>query len=155
MANNLIKRKEKATQGPLDFMRTGLDDLFDNFFREFDFAPSSLARSSSFIPRMDITGNDKEYKISAELPGLSKENVDIELNEDMLTVKGEKKSEIKEEESGRYHVERSYGTFSRTVRLPNDIDVDSVSADFKDGVLNITLPKSKEAKEKSKKIQIK
>lgn len=155
MAGNLIKRKQHATGSPLDFMRTGLDDLFDDFFKEFDFAPGALSRTSSFVPSMDITGDDKQYNISAELPGLSKDNVEIELNDDMLTIKGEKKSETKQQDQGRYHIERSYGTFSRTVRLPNDIDIDAVSADFKDGVLKITLPKSKEAKEKSKKIQIK
>lgn len=152
MAGNLMKRKDRA---PLDFMRTGLDDLFDDFFKEFDFTPTALGRTNGFVPRMDITGNDNEYKISAELPGLEKDDVQIDLHDDMLTVKGEKKSEIKEEDKGRFHLERTYGSFSRTIRLPNDVDAEKVDAEFKNGVLNITLPKSKQAKDKAKKIQIK
>jgi len=101
------------------------------------------------MPTVDIEEGDQAYHITAELPGLKREDVKITLQEGVLTIQGERKQE-KEEQGRRFHrVERSYGTFVRSFALPDVVDEGKVSAEFKDGVLHIRLPKSEKAKPKS------
>jgi HSP20 family protein len=109
------------------------------------------------VVRWDVAETDDAVKISADLPGLTEKDIDVSVAEGVLTIKGEGKTETETDEKDKhYHrVERSYGAFERAMSLPNDVDESKIAADFKNGVLEITLPKKPEAKKKAKKIQVK
>jgi HSP20 family protein len=102
---------------------------------------------------MNVSETDKEINITAELPGVSQNDVDLSLDEDVLTIRGEKKFEQKDEKENFHFVERSYGTFQRSVRLSFPVDPEQVKASFENGVLTVTLPKTGR-QERSRKIQI-
>jgi len=93
-------------------------------------------------PHVDISDKGKELKVSVELPGMDKDDVEVNLDDNALTIRGEKKSEETEEKEGYYMSERSYGAFQRIIPLPVEVDPEKVKAKFKKGVLNIVLPKS-------------
>lgn len=118
--------------------------LMDELFR--DWRPAS--RALACVPAMDVHENDARYTITVELPGTRKEDVQVELSEGMLTIRGEKKSEREETKERRRYVERSYGAFSRSFTLPPDANGDRLDASFKDGILTIAIPKTEESKPK-------
>jgi len=145
-------------------MRPGEDDLtlgalqrrmnrmFDDFFG--DFGHSGLS-TMQFVPRVDISETEKEIKVTAELAGLDEKDVEITLHDDVLTIKGEKKEEHQEKNERLFVSERSYGSFSRSIVLPETIQQDKINAVFKKGVLTLTLPKAPAEETKAKKIEIK
>ncbi|MBF0343802.1 MAG: Hsp20/alpha crystallin family protein [Nitrospirae bacterium] len=139
-------KKRQETEHPLLVM----NDLFRNFLSDFGVEPFTR-----FNPSVNITESDKEIKVSAELPGMDEKDIDVSITQDSLTIKGEKKEEKQEEATGYYHVERSYGAFSRTIPLPCELDHNKIEASFKKGVLVITLPKTAEACKEKRKITIK
>jgi HSP20 family protein len=104
------------------------------------------AASGRLAPSVDISEDDGNYIVTAELPGTKREDVTVELEDDVLTIRGEKKNEREEKKEKRRFVERSYGTFSRSFTLPANADAEKVSASFKDGVLTVTIGKRPEAK---------
>jgi HSP20 family protein len=109
---------------------------------------------AEWSPLVDITEDDKEYVIKAEIPAMKKEDIKINVHEDVLTITGERKYE-KEEKGKKYHrVERSYGSFMRSFTLPEDADGTKVNAEYKDGVLSVHLQKSEKAKPKSIEIKV-
>ncbi|TAJ07986.1 MAG: Hsp20/alpha crystallin family protein [Nitrospirae bacterium] len=109
---------------------------------------------AEWAPLVDITEDDKEYLIKAELPEVKKEDIKLTVDEDVLTITGERKYE-KEEKGKKYHrVERAYGSFMRSFTLPEDADASKVSADCKDGLLKVHLPKSEKAKPKSIEVKV-
>ena len=109
---------------------------------------------AEWAPLVDITEDDKEYLIKAELPEVKKEDIKLTVDEDVLTITGERKYE-KEEKGKKYHrVERAYGSFMRSFTLPEDADGSKVSADCKDGLLKVHLPKSEKAKPKSIEVKV-
>ena len=123
----------------------------------FDVEPAWRPASSfSFAaPAIDMSEDEKVYKISAELPGIDAKDIDVSVSGDMLVLKGEKRQE-KEETDRDYHFsERSYGSFQRSFELPSSVDRNKIAADFSKGVLTITLPKTAEAQQPAKKIEIK
>jgi HSP20 family protein len=144
--------------------RSEMDRLFDRFGsgfcfpslrRMFDIEPASRSSFSFSMPAIDMSEDEKAYKISAELPGIDAKDIDLSLSGDMLVLKGEKRQE-KEEKDKNYHFsERAYGSFQRAFDLPASIDRNQVSADFTKGVLTITLPKTAEAQKPQKKIDVK
>ena len=146
--------------------RSEMDRLFDRFSsgfgfpslrRMFDVEPAWRPASSfSFAaPAIDMSEDEKVYKISAELPGIDAKDIDVSISGDMLVLKGEKRQE-KEETDRDYHFsERSYGSFQRSFELPSSVDRNKIAADFSKGVLTITLPKTAEAQQPAKKIEIK
>jgi HSP20 family protein len=142
--------------------RGEMDRLFDRFGfpslrRMFDIEPSWRSASSfSFsAPAIDMSEDEKVYKISAELPGIDAKDIDVSVSGDTLVIKGEKRQE-KEGKDKNYHFsERAYGSFQRSFQLPSSVDRDKVAADFSKGVLTITLPKTAEAQKPQKKIEIK
>jgi HSP20 family protein len=104
---------------------------------------------ADWMPSVDISESDAEYTITGELPGVSKNDVSVTVQNGMLTIQGERRHEA-EEKGKRYHrVECSYGSFMRSFRVPDDADADRVKAEFKDGMLNISLPKTEKAKAKT------
>ena len=106
----------------------------------------------SWAPNVDIAENPDSYEIHAELPGMREEDINLTLNNNVLTISGEKKREINEEKDNFVRVERSYGKFERSFSLPNNIVTDRVAANYSDGVLKITLPKAEEAKSRTIKV---
>ena len=106
-------------------------------------------------PAVDMSEDEKAYKITAELPGVEAKDVEVSLSGDMLMFKGEKHQEKEEKDKNYYLCERSYGAFQRSFQLPDGIDRDKVAADFAKGVLTITLPKTPQAQKQSKKIEVK
>ena len=142
--------------------RSEMDRLFDRFGsgfgfpslrRMFDIEPRSAFTFS--VPAIDMSEDEKAYKISAELPGIDAKDIDVSVTGDMLVLKGEKRQE-KEEKDKNYHFsERTYGSFQRAFELPASVDRNHVSADFAKGVLTITLPKTVGAQKPVKKIEVK
>ena len=137
-------------------------DLFRGWspFREYGALPSRLARffgeggqqvpfTGRFAPSVDIAEDDDRYVITVELPGSKKEDVTVEMNDRVLTIRGEKRNEREEKKEQSRWVERSYGSFSRSFTLPPNAVADRVKAEFKDGVLTIEVPKAEEAKPKA------
>ena len=109
---------------------------------------------ADWAPLVDIAEDEKEYVIKAELPEVTKDDVNVSLQEGVLTITGERKFE-KEEKGKKYHrVERAYGSFARSFSLPEDADATKVQAEFKDGVLKVHLPKSEKAKPKSVEVKV-
>nr|ADI87696.1 molecular chaperone [uncultured Nitrospirae bacterium MY2-3C] len=149
-----IGRKRQEAEHPLQAIQRDISDLLRDVWGNFGVAPFG-GQLGGFEPRINVTEDDKEVRVSAELPGLDDKDIDLSLTKDSLTIKGEKKEEKEEKGTGYYHVERSYGAFSRTVPLPCEIDQDKVEASFKKGVLVVTLPKTAEACKEKKKITIK
>ena len=122
-------------------------DFFDRFFGAFDVSVPFF-EEREWVPAFDVSESDKELIIKAEIPGMDKKDINITVSDGMLTIKGEKKHEKKEESEHYHRVERRYGAFSRTVRLPREVKAAKVDATYKDGVLSIKLPKSEAAKPK-------
>ncbi|GKS60105.1 molecular chaperone [Nitrospira sp.] len=109
---------------------------------------------TEWSPLVDITEDEKEYLIKAELPEVKKEDIKVSVHDDVMTISGERKYE-KEEKGKKYHrVERAYGSFMRSFTLPEDADATKVSADCKDGILRVRLPKTEKAKAKSVEIKV-
>ena len=108
---------------------------------------------AALVPHMDVSETDTELRISAELPGVAEKDVEVTLHEDVLTIRGEKKFERTDERENFHFVERSYGTFQRSLRIPYPVNPDEVQASFDRGVLTVTLPKS-QPQEKSRRIEV-
>ena len=141
---------------PFGAIRDELDRLFDELWHEFDIAPTRKAGGSrgEFALRVDLSETDEEFRVTAELPGLDEKDFEVSLEGDVLTIKGEKKLEKREEQKGYTHVETSSGCFHRAFRLPLEVDPDSVTASYKKGVLTVTLPKPPEAQRQARAIPI-
>jgi HSP20 family protein len=112
-------------------------------------------RTKRCHPANRCSRDDKELRISAELPGLNENEIDVSLSRDMLTISGEKKQECEQNVKGWYRMERSYGAFTRSVSLPCEVDQDSCNASFKNGVLTVSLKKTPQAQASVKSIVIK
>ena len=146
--------------------RNDMQRLFDQFWgrgfspllpRVFDVEPMRrLWPSVGFAsPAVDFAEDDKAYHITAELPGMSEKDIDVSLSGDTLTIKGEKRDEREEKAKNYYLSERSYGSFLRSFTLPDGIDRNKIDASFAAGVLTLTLPKTPEAVQQQKKIEVK
>jgi HSP20 family protein len=118
-----------------------MDRMFDAFFEGRALAPWDK-EWAAFDPRVDVVETDQEVKVTAELPGLDAEDVDVTVSHNVLTLKGEKKDEHEEEGEGYYRSERSYGSFQRSIALPGTAETDQAEATFDKGVLTITFPKA-------------
>lgn len=118
--------------------------LRDEFFGDREFTPWGGASRSgqSFNPAIDIVENDSAYLLKAELPGLAPENIDVQVENDVLTVRGERKYENEEERGGYRRVERSYGSFARSFVLPKGTEAEAIEAQVQHGVLTVTIPKA-------------
>lgn len=130
---------------PLKVWQRDLDAMFDDFYRGFGMAPfrSFDVGSDSFSPRVDVVDGETELKISAELPGMDAEDVDLSLTQDVLTIRGEKREESEDRGKEYHRIERSYGSFTRSVPLPCQVDPGAADATFEKGVLTVTMPKTR------------
>jgi HSP20 family protein len=123
---------------------------FGNFFdKDFE----KLIPASAWNPSVDIFENDNEVVVKAELPGMTAKDIDVKLENNILTLKGERHFEKEAKEENYHRIEREYGTFSRTFALPTAVDGEKVTAEYKDGVLKIVLPKREEKKAKPIKVE--
>ncbi|MFO1489030.1 MAG: Hsp20/alpha crystallin family protein [Verrucomicrobiota bacterium] len=131
---------------------TRLADLSDEINRFFDSPLATYSRASQLLgawtPPLDLHENKDSFVIKAELPGVSKEDVNVSIQDGTLTISGERRSEAKSEDTEVHHTERFFGRFQRTVTLPTAVAADKVKAQYKDGILTVTLPKTEEAKPK-------
>lgn len=116
--------------------------------------PRLKTETEVVAPAVDIYEEGDDLVFKAELPGLKKDDIEVKVTDDFITISGEKKKEEKIEEKNYYRYERSYGSFSRTFRLPLEVQTDKAKAKFENGVLEIRIPKSEEAKTKERKLQI-
>lgn len=135
----------------LERMRREMDRVWDSFFER---RPARVVEAGEWFPTLDVSETKNEYVLKAELPGIDPKDIDISLTNDLLTIKGEKKQEKEEKEENYHVIERSYGSFTRSVRLPGQVQSDKINAAFKNGVLKVTLPKTEEAKKKEIKIKV-
>jgi len=128
----------------------GFPSPIDDFLNDGFFDASS--HRESWVPSLDVVEKDNTIEVSAELPGLDEKDVKIELHDGRLTISGEKKAEKedkrKDTEENVYHAERRFGSFSRSIQVGSDIDEEKVEAEFKNGVLKVSLPKTEKAKPK-------
>jgi HSP20 family protein len=127
----------------LDVLQTDMNRLFDAFFQGRGGGATS-AGSGRWVPAMDLIETEGHFVLRADLPGLSQEDVDLEVKNDVLTISGERRSEQHDKGEGFYRVERSFGRFSRSLDLPAGVDASAVSADFDNGVLEVRIPKPAE-----------
>lgn len=140
---------------PFSLMQREMDSLFDNFYRALDVGPWVEDDSGSFSPRVDVIKGEKEIRVTAELPGIDEKNVEVLLGRDSLTIKGEKKDERESSGKNYYRSECSYGSFSRTIPLPEEINTEKAEARYRKGVLTVTLPRTEETLKDTKKINVK
>lgn len=159
---NLPIRKEDHTsehdQSSYFSLQSDMNRVFDNFFRNFETGLLSQFSDSSegmFHPRVEVKESPDELRVSVELPGIDEKDLDLSITCDGLTISGEKREEKSESTRGYYRMERSYGSFHRRIPFPCQIDKDKAEATFKKGVLNVVLPKTAEARQQVKKINIK
>ena len=132
-----------------DRIRKEMDRVWDSFLEG-----RPMRRAGEWLPSIDVSETKSDLVIKAELPGMDSKDIDISLSNGFLTIKGEKNQE-KEEKDENYHlIERSYGSFTRSVQLPREVQSDKITASFKNGVLRVTLPKSEEAKKKEIKVNV-
>jgi len=161
MANTQVDVKKAAPApapqevDPWRSLRTELDRVFSEFGQSL--SPWSLFGGTEKVklPSVDISEDDKVYTVTAELPGLSAEDVDVSLDGSNLVIKGEKQNETKTEDKNYHLTERTYGSFERSFFLPEGVNRDAIAASVDKGVLTVTLPKTPQAAESVKKIEVK
>ena len=131
-----------------------LEDVSKHLNRIFGRTPAriepdrELLTMADWTPSVDITETDTAYMIKGEIPGVDRENVKVTIEDGMVTISGERKQEKEEKDKKFHRIERSYGSFMRSFRLPDNVDESAVKAEFKDGMINVTLPKSGKTKAK-------
>jgi HSP20 family protein len=136
-----------------DFERR-MDSLFDEVFGGSLVSYVVPESRGLFSPSIDIKETGNSIEISAEMPGINPENIDVSVHDGVLTISGEKKVEKEEKETSYQHVERSYGCFSREISLPDRVESEKIVAGYKNGVLTVTLPKTEKAMKQSRKVPI-
>ena len=134
----------------LDSLQGDMNRLFDRFFEGR--VPNGASRR--WIPAMDLVESEDEYVLTADLPGLAQGDINLEFEDNVLTVSGERKTEHSERKEGYYRLERATGTFSRSLTLPEGVDPESVTATFDKGVLTVRIPKPEQRKPKKVAIQV-
>lgn len=132
--------------------RDEMDRLIDDFYGKQ--TPAGEIYEGDWCPNMDLKESDNEIRASIELPGLSKDDIKVSVQGDLLTVSGEKKTEVADSKENVHRIERSYGYFKRVVTLPTEVESDKVKAEFKDGVLKVTMPKVETKKTREIPVQV-
>jgi HSP20 family protein len=134
---------------------TAMRSLLEDFFNEPFFSMSDRNVSGRMWPKVDIVEEKKQFCIKADLPGMKREDIKVEIEGTTLSLSGEKKEEKQEQEGAYGHFERSYGAFQRTFTLPENVDPNSIDAVYKNGVLEVSLKKTGEIRSKTKEIEVK
>ena len=152
MKKNLMPWKRPKME-PFTSLQSAMNSLFDEFFESPEQMPAW--RAGNWMPSVDVSEDQEAYIVTAELPGMTEKDVEVTLQDNVLSLRGEKKSEKEERKRDYYQQERCYGSFQRNIPFGIEIDPDKVMATFKKGVLHVNLPKNPKAKENGKKIDIK
>lgn len=147
--------------GLMDRFHRDIDNFFDQMIRGFGFSPldstrliNSRMNDVMLKPTLDLAATEKDYTITIEIPGVDEKDVNLEIANDILTIHGEKRQESEEKGKNYYRMERSYGSFQRVLSLPEDVDQDGITATFKNGVLNLNMPRKALANTNVKKIEV-
>jgi len=141
-------------------LRREIDKLFDDTFRNLARPLGNEFVEGVFAPKIDISGNATEYSVSVELPGIEEKDIELEVHEDVLSIKAQREHESKSEGEGKdgqkdyYRIERHYGMFQRALRLPEDADAENIKANYKNGVLYISVARKTPQKNEARKITI-
>ena len=156
MSDSLITRKEHSHNTPMHYgYRKDFGDLVNGFLNSWLDLPFENTSLKNLEPKIEVTENDNDVTVCAEVPGISEKDMDLEISSDgYLVISGEKKQEKKEHGKGSYFSEISYGSFKRTVPLPWDLKFDEAKADFENGMLKVFIPKSQDEKGRKKKSAI-
>jgi HSP20 family protein len=152
---NEMSRREDRSSDPFTSLQREMNRLFDQFTSGLGFDMEYRGQPGTWAPMVNVSENDKEVLVEAELPGIDEKNVEVTLTNDTLTIRGEKKEEKEEKGKNFYRMERSFGSFHRDIALPNAVETEKVDATFKNGVLTVRLPKSQQAQKDVKKIDVK
>lgn len=138
----------------LQSLKCDMNRIVDEFFRGDILANDSFF-ARDWNPSVDVVENKDNYLLNAELPGMNKDDVKITLENNVLTIRGEKKNELEKKEGNYHRIERSFGSFERSFTIPGTVKADNIEAQFSDGVLTVTLPKAEEAKSKTIDVKVK
>ncbi len=144
---SLINRRRAPSEEDVPAVFRAIDDMFQQVL-------AGPVSSRPWIPAVDIVENPNELVVTADLPGIKKENVDVQIEDGTLTLTGSRNFEHEDRKEGFHRMERSYGSFRRAFTLPDSVDPEKVAAAFEDGVLTITLPKKELAKPRSIKVEV-
>ncbi|GBE40586.1 spore protein SP21 [bacterium BMS3Bbin09] len=155
-SKEIVKVEPSGLLSPFEEMERRFEDFFR---RPFSLMPSWLPRPGmpemeEIAPTVDIFEKDNNVVVKAEIPGMKKEDIEVNLTDNTITISGEKKKEDKVEKKNYYRFESSYGSFCRSFRLPKEVQTDKAKATFKRGVLEITIPETEDAKKRKKKLNI-
>lgn len=155
-----VRTDDRQDVLPLSRLHRGIDRIFEDFFDDFGLMSAGSGWVSGgqdmLRPKVDIVEGKQAYMIEVEVPGVEQQDIDVRVREGTLTIAGEKRKENREDGAQMHRVERSYGAFRRTIELPDDVDDAAISAQFKSGVLTVTVPRKPEAVQQSegKKIEV-
>ncbi len=138
----------------LQVLQQEMNRMFDHFFRG-DILDDGTSLTQLWVPAVDIHESEDAFIITAELSGIKKNDVKITVDNNVITIRGEKKNEQETKSVNTHRVERSYGSFERSFTLPKSVKADAIDARFDDGVLTVTLPKTEEAKQKLIEVKVK
>ncbi len=131
-----------------------LQGSLNRLFQDYNRGSDELTTSGSFVPAVDVYDDEHNLVLKMEVPGVDQKDIDIRLENNTLTVRGERNFEKEEKEENFHRIERRYGTFSRSFTLPNSVDTEKVNANYENGVLKISLAKRAEAKPKQIKVNV-
>ncbi|GGF12753.1 molecular chaperone Hsp20 [Aliidongia dinghuensis] len=146
-----LARRDEG-EHPILALHREMNRIFDNFW---DQSGQPFGEFGGGFPRADVVETDKAVEVSLELPGLDDKDIDVSVTEDLLTIRGEKKAEREEREKSYFLSERSFGAFHRAIPLPRGVNASEAKAEYKKGVLTVTIPKTPEAQSKMKRIEVK
>lgn len=154
--HQLASGRSREEGDPFMTLHREMNRLFDDVFRTFDMSPfgggmGGMGRMAGW-PSLEVVETDKDVRVSAELPGLEDKDVEVLMNDGVLTIRGERKSEV--EDKDRSFSERYYGRFERRIPIPWEVEADKVEASFRNGLLTVTMPKSAQAASHVKRIPI-
>ena len=150
-SSDLAVRRETD---PILSLQNEMNRVFETFFEE-PFGMRSLEEWEGFAPSIDVYETDKEITVDVELPGMDEKDIDISLGSNVLTISGKKESEETEKSKSYFRHERTYGSFRRSIQLPDDVDEDKIDATYRKGILKIVLPKTAQSVSLRRKIEIK
>lgn len=152
---NVPVRRRTGETHPFLQLHEGMNRLFEELMPEFFGTASGLLSSDwAFSPEVSVKEKKKEIEVRAEIPGVTEDDVDVHLEDNVLTLSGEKREETTKEEGGRHYSECRYGSFHRSIPLSAEVDAEKVEATFKNGVLTVRLPKVKESEPRGRRIDV-
>lgn len=152
------KSQDRRALAPFRQFHCAMDQLFEDFLTDFSSPMLGMQRAFDeedfFVPKMDIKVSDNKYEVHIEAPGVDKKDVKLQIRDGILTISGNRRREIRDEKEDIMRTEISYGSFQRSMQLPEDAKEDSIEAQFKDGILNLTIPRSLDGGKSAKTIEI-